>query len=381
MDNLINYAEKTMLDFAERTCIGKGDCTPVRYLWTDAFAVCNFWALWQKTEDVRYRELAITLVDQVHAVLGRHRSDDHRSGWISGLEQEEGRAHPTAGGLRIGKPLPERSKDAPYDEQLEWEREGQYYHYLTKWMLALLRSYQMTQNESYLKWAAELAHTAYEHFTYQTAYGIRRMYWKMSTDLSYPLVTSMGQHDALDGYVVYRLLEEALDQAGISELTLQKEIEGLWQMLGSMQMATQDALGIGGLLSDAALLSSLHSQATQRERTLIEEMLHYSATGIGTLLQSGLFEQPATYRLAFRELGLAIGLEGIWFADSSIKKVTADERILNILTELRGFGIEIRNYWMDTTHQQTRSWQAHRDINEVMLATSLIPEGLFGLER
>jgi len=191
----------------------------------------------------------------------------------------------------------------------------------------------------------------------------------------------MGQHDALDGYVVYRLLEETLDQAGISELTLQKEIEGLWQMLGSMQMATQDALGIGGLLSDAALLSSLHSQATQRERTLIEEMLHYSASGIGTLLQSGLFEHPAAYRLAFRELGLAIGLEGIWFADSSIKKVTADERILNILTELRGFGIEIRNYWMDTTHQQTRSWQAHRDINEVMLATSLMPEGFFGLER
>ena len=33
------------------------------------------------------------------------------------------------------------------------------------------------------------------------------MYWKMSIDLSYPLVTSMGQHDPLDGLITYSELQ------------------------------------------------------------------------------------------------------------------------------------------------------------------------------
>jgi hypothetical protein len=31
--------------------------------------------------------------------------------------------------------------------------------------------------------------------------------------------------------------------------------------------------------------------------------------------------------------------------------------------------------WFDAEHQQPRTWSEHRDINEVMLATSLVPEG------
>jgi hypothetical protein len=54
-----------------------------------------------------------------------------------GLSEEEGHAHPTRGGLRIGKPLAERSPDEPIDERREWDRNGQYFHYLTKWMHAL----------------------------------------------------------------------------------------------------------------------------------------------------------------------------------------------------------------------------------------------------
>jgi hypothetical protein len=49
----------------------------------------------------------------VHAVLGRHRPDDRRTGWISGLEEQEGSEHPTAGGLRIGKVMNERCRGTP----------------------------------------------------------------------------------------------------------------------------------------------------------------------------------------------------------------------------------------------------------------------------
>ena len=56
----------------------------------------------------RYTELALRLVDRVHHTLGRHRDDDSRTGWISGLSEREGDDHPARGGLRIGKGLPER---------------------------------------------------------------------------------------------------------------------------------------------------------------------------------------------------------------------------------------------------------------------------------
>ncbi len=65
------------------------------------------------TGETRYDELALRSIDQVHHVLGRHRSDDARTGWISGLDEREGERHPTRGGLRIGKQLPERPRAHP----------------------------------------------------------------------------------------------------------------------------------------------------------------------------------------------------------------------------------------------------------------------------
>ena len=54
---------------------------------------------------------------------------------------------------------------------------------------------------------------------------------------------------------------------------------------------------------------------------------------------------PADHRLAFRELGLAIGLAA-------------------------------ESFWLLPEHRQVRTWLDHEDINDVMLATSLVPEGL-----
>jgi hypothetical protein len=50
-------------------------------------------------------------------------------------------------------------------------------------------------------WARELAETAHGAFTHAKRGAGLRMYWKMSIDLSRPLVPVMGQHDPLDGYV------------------------------------------------------------------------------------------------------------------------------------------------------------------------------------
>jgi len=42
-------AQRIMTDFAERTGLTAGSRRPKRYLWTDAFAVCNFLELFQQT--------------------------------------------------------------------------------------------------------------------------------------------------------------------------------------------------------------------------------------------------------------------------------------------------------------------------------------------
>ena len=133
----IQDVNRIMLEFADRTGLSNSRHPPRRYLWTDAHAVCNFLSLYRHMGDDSYKQLALDLVDQVHRVLGKHREDDTRTGWISGFSEHRGEAHPTAGGLRIGKKCNERNPGEHYDEKLEWDQDGQYFHYLTKWMHAL----------------------------------------------------------------------------------------------------------------------------------------------------------------------------------------------------------------------------------------------------
>ena len=184
-----------MLDFAHRTGLSSSESPPARYLWTDAFAVCNFLGLFVEHREELALQLARRLVDQVHHVLGKHRPDDPRRGWISGLPEEQGDAHPTSGGLRIGKPLPERG---PGDLAQDWDRDGQYFHYLTRWMHALDRMAQVQSDATYHRWACELARTAYDGFSHIAASGTRRLFWKMSIDLGSPRVASIGLHDPLE---------------------------------------------------------------------------------------------------------------------------------------------------------------------------------------
>jgi len=71
-------AARLMAEFAMRTGLCPGAQEQRRYLWTDAFAVCNFLELFQRTSDQQYRRCAEKLIDQVHSVLGQYRNDDAR---------------------------------------------------------------------------------------------------------------------------------------------------------------------------------------------------------------------------------------------------------------------------------------------------------------
>jgi hypothetical protein len=371
MDERREHAVELMTRFGERTGL-TSQRPPRRYLWTDAFAVCNFLALDRATGDSRHGELALRLVDGVHHVLGRHRGDDGRRGWISGLGDAQAEAHPTRAGLRIGKPLPERRPDQPMDERLEWDRDGQYFHYLTKWMHALDQVTRATGQPLFNEWARELAQAAHRAFTYAPAPGRpRRMYWKLSIDLSRPLVASMGQHDPLDGLVTCAQLSAT---APGREPGLGAAIADFSAMLDPSGLASADPLGIGGLLVDAYRLDQLERQGAG-SFGLLEILLDAGLVGLRHYAEHSDLHRPAAQRLAFRELGLAIGLAALARAEWQERGRSRIERLQRYLP-LRG---EIESFWLRREHRGVDSWLAHADINDVMLATSLEPQGVLVL--
>jgi hypothetical protein len=383
------FVRDLMADFAERTGL-VGERAPTRYLWTDAFAVCNFLELERLTGDAGYRELALRLVEQVHHVLGRHRPDDPREGWISGLGEAEGELHPTKAGLRIGKALGERRPGEPLDEQLEWDRDGQYFHYLTKWMHALARVGNVTGEPRYVRWASELAETAVGRFSVGLPSGgpQRRMVWKMSVDLSRPLVDSQGQHDPLDGLVTCLELRHAASGLGTpAGPALDRQIANLAVMADSQPLATADPLGIGGLLTAAHTLARLTQAGLSGYGDLLVSVLDEARPGLAYQMKDrDVLSMPAESRLPFRELGLSIGLRAVKRTRELMER---NPRAFASLPPL-GPRIErmrpylplidaIEHFWLEPENRGSRTWQEHEDINAVMLATSLAPDGFLAM--
>ena len=377
MHSSFDLAEKIMIDYARRTGV-LGDCKPRRYLWTDSFAICNYLGLYRISGNEHYMHLALKLVDQVHFVLGRHREDDPRRGWISGLDEEEGKKHPTIGGLRIGKRLPEREPDEPFDESLEWERDGQYYHYLTRWMHALNRVSRETGDSIYNLWAAELAKTAHAAFVYERD-GQRRIYWKMSIDLTRPLVDSMGLHDPLDGFVVYNEIQASAPR-NPEWPSLTREINELLEICMEMNWATDDPLGIGGLLWNSYFLAEMLVNGSFRQADLLLNVLNDSLLSLELYLATDPLRLSASNRLAFRELGLSIGFKAVKKLQQLVKEsnLSSHEEICSLIRSLTRYswiGDEIEKFWLKPESRESSLWKEHQDINMVMLATSLIPDG------
>ena len=388
----IQQAIDIMDSYAQRTGL-TSEHPRQRYLWTDAFAVCNYLGLARSTGNPAYTDTALKLIDQVHQTLGRHRDDDPRSGWISGLDEDEGEHHPTRGGLRIGKPRPERTPDEALDERIEWDRDGQYFHYLGKWMHALDQATRATGQLRYNRWGRELASAAFDAFSYQASGdGQRRMVWKMSIDLSRALVPMMGKHDPLDGYITSQQLAATAASLARSQRSsadapqLDREISGFAQMVSEGEWRTDDPLGIGGLLVDAYRLQQLLKQGAVVQPQLLEILLEAALSGLQYYVRSGELQQTPQYRLAFRELGLAIGLHAVESMQQSLNDGTRQNSasphvraLVGALMHFTHVREHIENYWLHPIHQQSGAWIEHRDINEVMLATSLAPDGMLEL--
>jgi hypothetical protein len=146
--------------------------------------------------------------------------------------------------------------------------------------------------------------------------------------------------------------------------------------------ATADPLGLGGLLIDASRVAQLMRLGAFAEGDLLGALLLAAQQGLSNYSRQDDLRHPASRRLAFRELGLAIGLSAIELIEKETgtehrhfsRSAEVHERI-KALTPYVALGPAIKSFWLDPEHRETRTWSEHRDINEVMLATSLVPAG------
>ena len=312
-----------------------------RYLWTDAFGVLNLITLSRVTPHrSHYVTLAGTLVSTVHSILGRTRDQSSR---LPGATEE----NPLAGGLRIGK----EHESGP-------DGDGQYHHYLTLWMFALNRLSVASAQPEYNDMAISLARAIHPAFVYQRDSSRPRMYWKVSMDLSHPLVHSEGNLDPVDGYVIFTLLQRT---HGEGSTVLRDEIRDYDKIVQTKWQgySSSDPLDLGMTLWTAHLL------AGEDEHPWAAEVLAKAKRDTAKLFSKGYFDRDIERRLAFREFGTALGVqcqdatEGEWI-----------DRADSITTMWRDAGL-FEGSWksrVNTDHDLA-------PITLVMYAAALVPGG------
>ena len=111
-----------------------------------------------------------------------------------------------------------------------------------------------------------------------------------------------------------------------------------------------------------------------------------SLTGLTSFVRENSLKLPADYRLAFRELGLSIGLHAVERLPGLIDR---NERTFGTARELKARTKALKQYealaeaivrfWLEPEHQKVRSWTEHQEINMVMLATCVVPDGYLTL--
>ncbi|KEF60936.1 uncharacterized protein A1O9_02500 [Exophiala aquamarina CBS 119918] len=320
-----------------------------RYLWTDGFAVTNFLTLYKLTNDGRYLTFARSLVQNVHDVLGYTRDGQSR---LPGATE----AYPLNGGLRIGK----------HDEAGS-DGDGQYFHYLTVWMFALNRMTQILGDIWYNEQAINMARAVLPSFMYKMNSTRPRMYWKLTVDMSKPLVAGEGNLDPIDGYVMYKLLQEtaaSLDNTkeGVlgHEITLLKKVvDTKWKNWHST-----DPLDIGMTLWTVHWLKEPEQWALTLQQS--------AASCLDQLVRSGYFDAKAKspgQRLAFREFGTALGVRCLLSTDSQAPPGS----------ELGELPQRICKTWEEVglvpvpTSQQKETMAELMPITAVMYAAALFP--------
>jgi hypothetical protein len=118
---------------------------------------------------------------------------------------------------------------------------------------------------------------------------------------------------------------------------------------------------------------------------LLDVLLAAALVGLRHYVEQPDLRSPADRRLAFRELGLAIGLAAVGLLEEDARR--APELFpggalasLDQLARYTPVRADLESFWLELENRQTDPWLAHSEINDVMLATSLVPEGFLVLQ-
>lgn len=240
----------------------------LRYLWTDAFGVVLYVSLFRHTRERHWLDEAEALVADVERVLGRER------------------------GIRIG--------EAP-------DRDGQYFHYLAMWMFALARLGD--ELPAYRERGVSLVREVHDAFVIKG----RGVIWKMAEDLSSPYPGyGVGAIDAFDGYVSYRLLDEAALTREIGEMRAIMETH-------YPALDIDQDLGLGMMLWLAHFFPGEHWAQVHTRRSL-------AALDRLWIDPPGYFAR-ASYarhvRIAFANYGVSLGLQAAGAHPERVERLNA----------------------------------------------------------
>jgi len=159
-------------------------------------------------------------------------------------------------------------------------------------------------------------------------------------------------------------------------------IAGLTAFASTGQAQETDA---SAEISDIALLSQVINWAGIF-RALVIILVAWLVLRFVDRIVQDLGRSIAEHRLAFRELGLAIGLHTIDRMQETIAQhpgnFTNVDQLTPTLTNLSRFYPVyefIKDFWLEAAHRSVGTWQEHADINKVMLATCLAPDSYLKL--
>lgn len=306
-----------------------------RYLWTDAYGVLSYVSIAQRyeaegnpTEAEKYKRAADTLVNVVHQCLGSPRSNKPED------RMTKDDASPTGHvGLRIGKLYSRKVTD--YGMTFD----GQYWHYVDKWLLALARSGHVSEG-------IQIAKSCFPYFFDACADGTGwagGIRWKLNVDASAPpsLERARASDDTLVALIVFSILQA---HRAPSDASLEEEIKLLKVALqGYRPRVTDDPLGWG--------LEAMYDQFLKgRPRQPALKSLQSSAL------------HPSHLSLPFRLYGAMIGAR---IAGETV----APQHKVDELVELS---------LQHEARAAASGSEEHSSINRVMLAMCMLCPGALG---
>ena len=200
--------------------------------------------------------------------------------------------------------------------------------------------------------------------------------WRLLEDEHRSLKTARpaGLHDASDGYIT--LLGET--QHALATIQDHPEGDDLTPAIETLSALCQHkdwTTWPCGPLFDGGTPLPINWRQSTDIRLLEEEARRHGLAAL--LLASRYLDRPTAHRLAFRELGLAIGRARCRSSPDDQRQqlvrillIAQDHRVPSAIWSL---GEHIIGVWLPQANHQDESWRAHEDINDVMLATALIP--------